>query len=62
MMGNKMHHDVVIIGAGAAGTDVGARLLRTGITDVAIIEPSDTHWYHSRWTPVGGGYVPLEKT
>ena len=62
MTGTKIHHDAVIIGAGAAGTDVGARLLRWGVSDVAIIEPSDTHWYQPLWTLVGGGCVPLEKT
>lgn len=37
-----------------------ARLLRAGIRDVAVIEPSDKHYYQPLWTLVGGGIV--EKT
>lgn len=32
-----------------------ARLLRKGYTDVAVIEPSNAHYYHPLWTLVGGG-------
>lgn len=39
------HHDVLIIGAGTAGTTVAASLLRQRPQlDVAVIEPSDTHY------------------
>ncbi|HVB52174.1 MAG TPA: FAD/NAD(P)-binding oxidoreductase [Acidimicrobiales bacterium] len=62
MVNAKQHHKVVIIGGGAAGVDVGARLGRSGVSDVAIIEPSDTHWYQPLWTLVGGGCVTLDKT
>jgi len=50
------HHRVVIIGGGNAGISVAARLLRRlrGL-DVAIIEPSPTHYYQPLWTLVGGG-------
>ena len=62
MATTKEHHQVGIIGGGAAGVDVGARLGNAGIKDVAIVEPSDTHWYQPLWTLVGGGCVSLEKT
>src|SRR6266545_3933610 len=51
------HHDVLIIG-GTAGIAVAARLRRAGVTDVAIVEPSDQHYYQPLWTLVGGGRAP----
>ncbi|HTN34518.1 MAG TPA: FAD/NAD(P)-binding oxidoreductase [Marinobacter sp.] len=56
-------HQVVVIGAGAAGTSVAASLLRQrpGL-DVAIIEPSDVHYYQPAFTLVGGGAYSLAKT
>ncbi len=56
-------HQVVVIGAGAAGTSVAASLLRQrpGL-DVAIVEPSDIHYYQPAFTLVGGGAYSLAKT
>ena len=56
-------HQVVVIGAGAAGTSVAASLLRQrpGL-DVAIVEPSDVHYYQPAFTLVGGGAYSLAKT
>ncbi|MFI6402271.1 FAD/NAD(P)-binding oxidoreductase [Streptomyces sp. NPDC050548] len=45
------HHVV----GGGAGISVAARLRRVGVTGIALIEPSDTHWYQPLWTLVGGG-------
>ncbi len=60
---SQLHHRVVIVGGGTAGITVAARLLRVikGI-DVAIIEPSDWHYYQPLWTLVGGGVFPKETT
>jgi sulfide:quinone oxidoreductase len=55
-------HRVVIIGGGAAGISVAARLRRAGQTDVAIIEPSDKHYYQPLWTMVGGGVASADET
>ncbi len=55
------HHDVLIIG-GTAGIAVAARLRRAGVTDVAIVEPSDQHYYQPLWTLVGGGRAPAGTT
>ncbi len=52
------HHRVVIVGGGAAGITMAARLGRAGLHDVALIEPSDRHYYQPLWTLVGGGVVP----
>ena len=45
-MATDQHHRVVIVGGGAAGITVAARLGRAKVEDVAIIEPSDKHFYH----------------
>ncbi len=59
MAGRK--HKVVIIGGGTAGITVAARLRRARRDlDVAIIEPSDRHFYQPIWTLVGAGVVPRE--
>lgn len=52
-------HDVLVIGGGTAGISVAARLRRAGVTDVAVVEPSTTHYYQPLWTVVGGGRAPL---
>lgn len=57
-----MKHTVVIVGGGAAGITVAARLKRKGIRDIAVIEPSETHWYQPLWTLVGGGLVSAAST
>ncbi len=50
------HHQVIIVGGGTAGLAV-ASLLRNqeNPPEVAIIEPSDKHYYQPIWTLVGGG-------
>ncbi len=52
-------HRVVIVGGGSAGVGVAARLRRAGVEDIALVEPSGTHWYQPLWTLVGGGQAPL---
>jgi sulfide:quinone oxidoreductase len=55
-------HQIVIVGGGTAGISVAARLLRRGHSDVAVIEPSDTHYYQPLWTLVGGGRADASTT
>ncbi|MFE7169449.1 FAD-dependent oxidoreductase [Streptomyces sp. NPDC057616] len=55
-------HRVAVIGGGSAGISVAARLRRAGVTDITLVEPSDTHWYQPLWTLVGGGQAPLRAT
>ena len=43
-------HQILIVGGGTAGITVAARMLRKGYTDVAVIEPSNTHYYQPLWT------------
>jgi sulfide:quinone oxidoreductase len=48
-------HSIVIVGGGSGGITVAARLRKAGMTDIALIEPADTHYYQPLWTLVGGG-------
>ncbi len=54
MTATTTHHRVVIVGGGTAGISVAARLAGT-VDDVALLEPSDKHYYQPLWTLVGGG-------
>jgi sulfide:quinone oxidoreductase len=51
------HHRIVIVGGGTAGISVAARLRLAGIADIALVEPSEQHYYQPLWTLVGGGVV-----
>ncbi|MBM7109566.1 Sulfide dehydrogenase [flavocytochrome c] flavoprotein chain precursor [Brevibacillus laterosporus] len=56
---------IVIVGGGSAGIMVAARLLRARPSlrgNIAIIDPSDKHYYQPLWTLVGAGVVSKEKT
>jgi len=57
------HHQIIIVGGGNAGISVAAQLFRkNGNLDIAIIEPSDKHYYQPAWTLVGGGAYDVTKT
>lgn len=60
-MATTSHHKVVIVGGGAAGISVSARL-RKEVDDIAIIDPSEKHYYQPLWTLVGGGCAKRETT
>jgi sulfide:quinone oxidoreductase len=56
-------HDIVIIGAGAAGVAAASSLLaRDRNLDIAIIEPAAVHYYQPGWTMVGAGVFESETT
>ncbi|MCO6435341.1 sulfide:quinone oxidoreductase [Nitrosomonas nitrosa] len=55
--------DIVVVGGGAAGIGVTASLLhRRPSLRIAIIEPSDKHYYQPAWTLVGGGAFDVTQT
>ena len=50
-----IYHQIIIIGGGNGGISVAAQLLRKDQSlDIAIIEPSEKHYYQPAWTMVGG--------
>lgn len=56
-------HQVLIVGGGNAGISVAAQLRRKDRSlDIAIIEPSEIHYYQPAWTLVGAGTFNREKT
>jgi sulfide:quinone oxidoreductase len=57
------HHQIVIIGGGNAGISLAAQLLRKNRQlDIAIIDPSEKHYYQPAWTLVGAGVFDINKT
>ena len=61
--GESLHYQIVIVGGGAAGITVASQLLvKNSKLDIAIIEPSDKHYYQPAWTLVGGGEYKAEDT
>ena len=63
-MSDTIHHQIVIVGGGTAGITVAAQLTRSWLRrlDVAVIEPSDKHYYQPLWTLVGAGLARKEAT
>ena len=59
----KHHYQILIIGGGTAGIMVAAQLQKkqSGLS-IAIIEPSDTHYYQAAFTLVGAGTYAMHKT
>ncbi len=56
------HHAILVVGGGTAGITVAAQLRARGVTDIAILEPSEKHYYQPLWTLVGAGVVTKEST
>lgn len=56
-------HQIVIIGGGSAGIATAASLLkRKRGLDIAVVEPSDDHFYQPGWTMVGAGIFQAATT
>jgi sulfide:quinone oxidoreductase len=56
-------HQIIIVGGGNAGIAVASQLLRKNRQlDIAVIEPSDKHYYQPAWTLVGGGVFDINRT
>jgi len=57
------HHTIVIVGGGAAGVAVANTLIRENSKlDIALVEPSEKHYYQPGFTIVGGGAYTLAQT
>ena len=60
---DAVKHQILVIGGGTAGLTVAAQLKKKQPdADIAILEPSDHHYYQPAWTLVGGGTYELEDT
>jgi sulfide:quinone oxidoreductase len=60
-----MNFQVVIIGAGSGGISTAARLIREKPNfkgKIAILDPSEKHYYQPLWTLAGAGVVKKETT
>lgn len=54
---------LLVIGAGAAGLDIAARMAKhIPARDIAIVDPSEFHYYQPLWTLVGGGDATKEQS
>ncbi|XP_028263662.1 sulfide:quinone oxidoreductase, mitochondrial [Parambassis ranga] len=52
----KQHYKMLVLGGGSGGIAMGARMKRMmGAENVAIVEPSEMHYYQPIWTLVGAG-------
>jgi len=57
------HFQVLIVGGGNSGISTAAQLLRKKKDlQIAIIEPSEKHYYQPAWTLVGAGFFDIKKT
>lgn len=57
------HYQVLIIGGGTAGITVAAQLRKKDKNlQIAIIEPSEKHYYQPAWTLVGAGTFDFKDT
>ncbi|XP_060582923.1 sulfide:quinone oxidoreductase, mitochondrial-like [Ruditapes philippinarum] len=60
---DTIHHKLVVAGGGTGGCSVSARACRAlGPGTVAVIEPSEKHYYQSMWTMVGGGIKQMQQS
>uniref|UniRef100_A0A914WL91 FAD/NAD(P)-binding domain-containing protein n=1 Tax=Plectus sambesii TaxID=2011161 RepID=A0A914WL91_9BILA len=59
----KEHFKLLIIGGGTAGAATSNKFgPYLGAAKVAVIEPSEMHYYQAGWTMVGGGMYDFEVT
>ncbi|MEY3808799.1 MAG: hypothetical protein RI893_1775 [Pseudomonadota bacterium] len=60
---SNQHHTLLIVGGGAAGVSVANNMLRQNSSiDIALIEPSEKHYYQPGFTIIGGGAYTMKQT
>ncbi|XP_037358312.1 sulfide:quinone oxidoreductase, mitochondrial isoform X1 [Talpa occidentalis] len=59
----KNYYEVLVLGGGSGGVTMAARMKRrVGAENVAIVEPSESHYYQPIWTLVGAGAKQLSSS
>lgn len=59
---SEKHHTILIVGGGAAGVSTANNMRRKNSTiDIALIEPSEKHYYQPGFTIIGGGAYTLKR-
>lgn len=59
---SEQHASILVVGGGAAGVSVANRLRRKDkALNIAIIEPSEKHYYQPGFTVIGGGAYTLKQ-
>src|SRR5260370_22480902 len=59
----EVNHAVVMVGGGCSGITCAAEQKRHAADlDIAIVEPSELHWYQPGWTMVGAGVFGRKQT
>ncbi|XP_064222083.1 sulfide:quinone oxidoreductase, mitochondrial isoform X2 [Aotus nancymaae] len=59
----RNHYEVLVLGGGSGGITMAARMKRkVGAENVAIVEPSERHFYQPIWTLVGAGVKQLSSS
>uniref|UniRef100_H0VZM0 Sulfide:quinone oxidoreductase, mitochondrial n=1 Tax=Cavia porcellus TaxID=10141 RepID=H0VZM0_CAVPO len=59
----KSHYEVLVLGGGSGGVTMAARMKRkVGAENVAVVEPSERHFYQPIWTLVGAGAKQLSSS
>jgi sulfide:quinone oxidoreductase len=59
---SEQYHSILIVGGGAAGVSTANNMRRKNPTiDIALIEPSEKHYYQPGFTIIGGGAYTLKR-
>lgn len=59
----NMHYKMLVLGGGSGGITMSARMKRLlGAENVAVVEPSEMHYYQPIWTLVGAGAKALSSS
>jgi len=63
MNNSQNTYDIVVVGAGSAGIATASSLLkRNSSLNIALVDPSEDHYYQPGWTMVGGGIFDAPST
>ena len=61
MTSRARHHRILVVGGGNGGLSIAGRLRRSGITDIAVVEPRDQHVFAPLQSHIAGGVARASK-